>query len=124
KKNLNVLPPHYKGINYNIKLIAKNTLILSLLYSISFNPPAGGITRILIKKLIKRIYINKLKQDGITNAFYTKKKNRKLKLYINYRYFNKAIVKNHYLILLISKLINKLRGVKWFSLFNIKNKYY
>ncbi|KAF2184482.1 hypothetical protein K469DRAFT_579683 [Zopfia rhizophila CBS 207.26] len=41
------------------------------------------------------------------------KKNRKLRLYINYRYLNKAIVKNHYLILLILELINKLRGAKY-----------
>ncbi|KAF2184506.1 hypothetical protein K469DRAFT_452917, partial [Zopfia rhizophila CBS 207.26] len=33
------------------------------------------------------------------------KKNKKLRLCINYRYLNKAIVKNYYLILLILKLI-------------------
>ncbi|KAF2178681.1 hypothetical protein K469DRAFT_598778, partial [Zopfia rhizophila CBS 207.26] len=41
------------------------------------------------------------------------KKNRKLRLYINYRHFNKAIVKNYYFILLILKLINKLKEAKY-----------
>ncbi|KAF2185870.1 hypothetical protein K469DRAFT_575110, partial [Zopfia rhizophila CBS 207.26] len=67
------------------------------------------------------IYINKLKQNSLTNTLYTKKKNRKLKLYINYRYLNKAIIKNYYFILLILELIDKLRGAKWF-IFKIRYK--
>ncbi|KAF2182898.1 hypothetical protein K469DRAFT_539433, partial [Zopfia rhizophila CBS 207.26] len=47
--------------------------------------------------------------------FFIQKKNRKLKLYINYRYFNEAIVKNYYLILLILELIDKLRGAKCYK---------
>ncbi|KAF2183777.1 DNA/RNA polymerase, partial [Zopfia rhizophila CBS 207.26] len=41
------------------------------------------------------------------------KKNRKLRLCINYRHLNKAIVKNYYSILLILELIDKLRGAKY-----------
>ncbi|KAF2182017.1 hypothetical protein K469DRAFT_587920, partial [Zopfia rhizophila CBS 207.26] len=40
------------------------------------------------------------------------KKNRKLRLYINYRYLNIVIVKNYYPILLILELIDKLREAK------------
>ncbi|KAF2192934.1 DNA/RNA polymerase, partial [Zopfia rhizophila CBS 207.26] len=48
------------------------------------------------------------------------KKNRKLRLYINYKYLNKAIIKNYYLILLILELIDKLRRAKYFN--NLSNK--
>ncbi|KAF2187393.1 DNA/RNA polymerase, partial [Zopfia rhizophila CBS 207.26] len=44
------------------------------------------------------------------------KKNRKLRLYINYRHLNKATIKNYYLILLILKLIDKLRGIIIFKI--------
>ncbi|KAF2182430.1 DNA/RNA polymerase, partial [Zopfia rhizophila CBS 207.26] len=44
------------------------------------------------------------------------KKNRKLRLCINYRYLNKAIIKNCYLILLILELIDKLRGITAFKI--------
>jgi hypothetical protein len=33
KRDFNVLPLHYNGVDYNIKLTAKNTLSSSLLYS-------------------------------------------------------------------------------------------
>ena len=35
KRDLDVLPLHREGVNYNIKLTNKNTLTLSSLYSIS-----------------------------------------------------------------------------------------
>ncbi|KAF2184648.1 hypothetical protein K469DRAFT_579290, partial [Zopfia rhizophila CBS 207.26] len=77
----------------------------------------------ILKKVNKLFKLLKLNYISLLILFILKK-NRKLRLYINYKYLNKAIVKNYYPILLILKLINKLRGAKWFSLFNIKNRYY
>ncbi|KAF2190442.1 hypothetical protein K469DRAFT_558749, partial [Zopfia rhizophila CBS 207.26] len=112
KKNSNILPPYYKDINYNIKLIAKNILILSLLYSISFKNTRYIEKRYILDKNINRQLILYNKNTMALLTLFILKKNSKLRLCINYRYLNKAIVKNHYLILLILKLIDKLRGAK------------
>ena len=42
------------------------------------------------------------------------KKDRKFRLYINYRKLNIIIIKNKYLLLNIEELQNYLIGVKWF----------
>ncbi|KAF2195548.1 hypothetical protein K469DRAFT_543593, partial [Zopfia rhizophila CBS 207.26] len=68
------------------------------------------------KLKVLRKYFNNYFIKGFIRAtlliLFIPKKNRKLRLYINYRYFNKAIVKNYYLIFLILEFINKLRGAK------------
>jgi hypothetical protein len=62
KKDFNVLPLYCNGVNYNIKLTAKNTLLSSLLYSM------------LLKqlKLVKAYLDNYLQKEFITysNAAY------------------------------------------------------
>jgi hypothetical protein len=47
-----------------------------------------------------------------------------LKLCVNYRNFNKIIIKNRYLLLLINKILNRLNDVKFFIKLNLKNIYY
>jgi hypothetical protein len=43
---------------------------------------------------------------------FIKKKNRTLRLYINYKDFNKIIIKNYYLLLLILKSLERLAKAK------------
>jgi hypothetical protein len=63
KRDSNVLPLYYNGVDYNIKLTAKNTLSSSLLYSM------------LLKqlKLVKAYLDDYLQKEFITysNAAYT-----------------------------------------------------
>ena len=52
------------------------------------------------------------------------KKDRGLRLYVDYRGLNKIIVKNRYPLFLINKTLNRLYGAKIFTKFNLKDAYY
>lgn len=52
------------------------------------------------------------------------KKNNTLKLCVDYRGFNKVIVKNRYIFPFISELLNRILRVKMFSKLNLKDAYY
>jgi hypothetical protein len=62
KRDFNVLPLYYNSVDYNIKLIAKNTLLSSMLYSI------------LLKQLeLVKAYLDNYLQKGFitySNAAY------------------------------------------------------
>ena len=47
-----------------------------------------------------------------------------IRLYINYKCLNKIIIKNWYLLLLISKLLNRLSYIKIFIKLDLYNIYY
>ncbi len=52
------------------------------------------------------------------------KSNNKLRLYINYKDLNTIIIKNYYLLFLITKTLNYLYKAKRFIVLNLKNIYY
>jgi hypothetical protein len=52
------------------------------------------------------------------------KKDKKLRLYINYKGFNKVTVKNCYTFPFISEMHNKIAYAKIFFKINFKNAYY
>ena len=52
------------------------------------------------------------------------KKDKTLRLYINYRSLNIVTIKNRYLLFLINKLLNRLNDIKIFNKINFKNTYY
>ena len=52
------------------------------------------------------------------------KKNKNLRLYINYRELNIIIIKNHYLFFLIDEMFNRLINAIYFIKLNLKNVYY
>ena len=52
------------------------------------------------------------------------KKDDSFKLYIDYRSLNSIIVKNHYSLLLITKIINRVIKAKYFSKIDLKDVYY
>ena len=52
------------------------------------------------------------------------KKDKGLRLYINYYRLNIIIIKNRYLLLLIIKTFNRLNSFKRFTKLNLKDAYY
>jgi hypothetical protein len=52
-------------------------------------------------------------------VLFIKKKNESLRIYIDYRRLNKITIKNRYLLLLTSKLIDRVSSAKFFIVFDI-----
>ena len=52
------------------------------------------------------------------------KKNKNLRLYIDYRELNAIIIKNYYSFFLINKIFNHLINITYFIKLNLKNIYY
>ncbi len=52
------------------------------------------------------------------------KKNDELRLCVNYRDLNAITIKNHHLLFLIIKTLNRLNEFKCFIKLNLKNVYY
>jgi hypothetical protein len=50
------------------------------------------------------------------------KKNKNLRLYVNYRDLNKIIIKNRYPLLLIGKTLNRLNGAAIYTKLDLKKK--
>ena len=55
---------------------------------------------------------------------FVKKTNNLLRLYVNYKKFNKIIIKNNYSLSLFLKILKKFAYVKHFIKINIRNIYY
>ena len=52
------------------------------------------------------------------------KKNKKLRFCINYKELNKIIIKNHYFLSLINKILNQLVKVKIYLKINFRDAYH
>ena len=75
--------------------------------------------RELMEKQSRKGYIRSSKLPQTLLVFFIRKKNEKKKIIQNYRYLNKRIVKNNYLLLLISDLINTIETKKIFTKINL-----
>ena len=74
------------------------------------------------KYLIKR-FLHSSHSSCEVLILFVKKSNKSLWLYIDYRGFNKFIIKNNYSLSLIEKLLDKLSNTQFFIKFNIHNKF-
>ena len=64
-----------------------------------------------MEEQLRKGYIRPSKSPQTLPVFFVEKKDRKKRIVQNYRYLNKGTVKNNYLLLLISDLIDTM-GIK------------
>jgi hypothetical protein len=77
-----------------------------------------------LNKNLKNIYIqNSINPTG-TPILFILKKNRNLRLYVNYSNFNKIIIKNRYPFPLIREILNRLNRAAVYTKFDLKKAYY
>jgi len=57
-------------------------------------------------------------------VFFTPKKDRKLRLYIDYYGLNKITIKNYYLLLLINKTLDRLVSAVYYIKLDLRDIYY
>jgi hypothetical protein len=87
-------------------------------------PPFSSLYGILKDKLLVlkkyfeenlfKEFIRSSKSSAASPVIFIKKPSRRLRLYIDYRDLNKIIVKNHYSILLVCKILNRIIYTRFF----------
>jgi hypothetical protein len=83
-------------------------------------------------KILKKYLNNNLKREYIQyfissveiSILFILKKDRSLRLYVDYRGLNKITIKNRYPFLLIGKILNRFNGAAIYTKFDLKKIYY
>lgn len=73
---------------------------------------------------IRKGYIRQSESPMASPILFVPKKNGKMRLCVDYRQLNNATIKNRYPLPLITELMDRLQGVKWFTKFDIREGYY
>jgi hypothetical protein len=73
---------------------------------------------------LEREYISRF--INLVNApiLFVFKKNEELRLYVNYKDFNKITIKNRHSLLLIREILNRFNGAAIYTKLDLKNTYY
>jgi hypothetical protein len=82
------------------------------------------ILREYLNENLKRKYIQYFINPTRAFILFILKKNGSLRLYVNYRDFNKIIIKNRYPFPLIGKILNRLNGAAIYTKLDLKKTYY
>jgi len=120
EKNCDKLPPHRE---YNCEINLKDNSII--LYGPIY--PLTEAERDELKKYIKenlaKGFIRKSKSPAGAPVLFVKKKDGTLRLCIDYRKLNEMTIRNSYPLPLISELIDRVKGAKYFTKLDLKSAY-
>ncbi|CAP79987.1 Pc12g03600 [Penicillium rubens Wisconsin 54-1255] len=114
--------PRIKASDYTIELKEGKTLPYGPIYPL-YKRSLKNYTAYLVDN-IKKGRIRPSKSLAGALILFVLKKDRGLRLYIDYRGLNRVSVKNRYPLSLILEILNRLSGVKYFSKVNVKDAYY
>ena len=120
EKNCDVLPPH-RQYDCEIKLKDNSSLFYGPLY------PLTEIERDELKKYLKenldKGFIRKSSSPAGAPVLFVKKKDGSLRLCIDYRKLNDNTIRNSYPLPLISDLLDRVKGAKYFTKLDLKSAY-
>ena len=77
-----------------------------------------------LEKNLARGWIRLSESLAVSPVIFIPKKDRSLRLYVDYRGFNKITVKNRYPLPLISEIFNRASNTQYFSKIDLKDTYY
>jgi hypothetical protein len=77
-----------------------------------------------LNKNLEKKYIQHFINPAKTSILFILKKDGNFRLYINYRSFNKIIIKNRYPFSLIREILNRFNGAVIYTKFDLKKIYY
>lgn len=109
--------PVHKPWNYTIDFKPDFVPKYVKVYNLFFDEQKE-VEDFLDKNLAKR-YIQKFKSPQMSPVFFVGKKNRKKYMRQDYYYINEHIIQNVYPLPLISNLVDKIHGAKYFSKFDL-----
>ena len=112
----------YHDINIAIKLLLGKEPLYRLIYPLLQTKLAA--LRDFLEENLAKGFIRESKSPIGTPILFIPKKDRSLRLYIDYRGLNTIIVKNYYLLPLVTEIIDRVTRAQYFSKINLKDIYY
>ena len=119
-EKVGILPPQRQG-DYIIDLEGQD-----LLYRLFYNLLRSELSelRCYFDNVLLKNWIQYLIFPAGTPILFVLKKDRGLCLCVNYRELNEMTIKNRYLLSLITEMLDRLSGVKYFTKLNFKDAYH
>jgi hypothetical protein len=113
--------PPVRAIKFKIELQSSTALILKQLYQIPRIEMAE--LKIQLQELLDKGYIRPSSSPFVCPTLFVKKKDKTLRLCINYQPLNAVTIKNKYLLPHIDVLFDQLVGAKVFSKIDLQSEY-
>ena len=107
---------------HSINLIDKQEPLYRLIYNLS--KKKLKVLQKYLETSLQNSWIQQSSSSASTLILFVSKKNRSFQLCIDYCNLNKITIKNCYLLLLISKTLNKLQRAKKYTKLDLYNIYY
>jgi len=112
----------YKRTNHTIDFLFNVIPFYRSIYPLSSKE--FQMLRKYLDNFLKKQQIKSFKNLIEASILFIPKKDNSLHLYINYRRFNSIIIKNRYLLLFISKILNWIVRIQFFIKIDIKDVYH
>ena len=116
------LPPHRPGIDLGIDLEEGKTVSIKKIYELSYDQ-IDELHRYL-KQNEQRGWILRVKTGRASRIMFVKKKDGKLRLFVDYRALNEITKKDRHPLPLISEALDRLEGAKYFTKLDLKDAYH
>jgi len=120
ERNCDILPPH-REYDCEIRLKDNSNLFYGPIY------PLTEVERDELKKYIKenleKGFIRKSTSPAGAPILFVKKKDGSLRLCVDYRKLNEMTIRNSYPLPLISELLDRVKGAKFFTKLDLKSAY-
>jgi hypothetical protein len=120
KKEINQLTDHF--LVYHIINIGDAIFPYKFIYKLSENELK--ILRRYLNKNLERKYIQYFISPVEASILFILKKDGSLRLYVDYRDFNKIIIKNRYPLFLVGETLNRFNGAAVYTKLDLKEAYY
>ena len=88
------------------------------------SPKESDTLKEYIDENLQKGYIRASKLSAGYPIIFVPKKDRSLRLYVDYRYLNSITIKDRHLLPLIHEIQDRIGGTKYFSKYNITNTYH
>ena len=111
----------HKSWNHEISLMSKILSKIGPIYTLSYTELET--LRSYLDKNLKKSFIREAKIIVEFSILFVPKKDKKLRLYVNYRRLNTIMIKNKYPLSNIKKLQDYLTGAKWFIKLDLREVY-
>ena len=114
------LPPH-RQYDCKIEFIPRAEMKHKPIYPMTETEPAVLLK--YIQEELRKGFIRPSKSPISSSIFFVKKKDRTLRPVVDYRYLNSIMVKNRYPLPLMTEMIERLGGMKYFNKLNLRTGY-